>query len=90
VVGATRFKSGSPLIREIMEEAAEEGRRQAAESAITEVLTARFGPDAEALRAGWKAIGDDRLKELLGLAATCPDLAPFREQIAPRKRKRRS
>jgi hypothetical protein len=80
------LKTGSPLIREIIEEAQEAGRR---EDIIT-FLAARFGPEAQALRAHLKTVGDARLKELLGLAATCPDLASFREQIAPRRRRRRS
>ena len=83
------LKTGSPLIREIIEEATREGERSATESNIIAVLAARFGPEAEALGTVLKAIDDARLKELLGLAATCPDLASFREQIAPRKRKRR-
>jgi hypothetical protein len=95
-LGGTKdmLKTGSPLLREIYEEATREGerkgRREAAELAITEVLTARFGPEAEALRTDLKAIDDARFKGLLGLAATCPGLASFREQIAPRRRKRRS
>jgi hypothetical protein len=88
------LKLGSPLLREIIEEETEKTRRKSERSTtgnnVIAVLAARFGPEAEALRADLKAIGDARLKELLGLAATCPDLASFREQIAARKRKRRS
>jgi hypothetical protein len=74
----------------LFEEVSRESERSTTESNVIAVLAARFGPEAEALRADLKAIGDARLKELLGLAATCPDLASCREQIAPRKRKRRS
>ena len=84
------LKYGSPLLREIIEEEREDARRESERDNIIAVLAARFGPEAEALRADLKAIGDARLKELLGLAATCPDLVSFREQIAPRKRKRRT
>jgi hypothetical protein len=88
------MKYGSPLLREIIGEetkkARRESRRGTTEDNIIAFLAARFGPEAEALRADFKAIGDARLKELLGLATTCPDLASFREQIAPRKRKRRT
>jgi hypothetical protein len=87
------FKTGSPILREIVEEetrkAAREAKRQMAETAITSVLTARFGPEAEALRTRLKAIGDTRFEEFFGLAGTCPDLASFREQIPSRRRKRK-
>lgn len=66
-----------------------EGRREVAETDIITVLKARFGPEAEALSADLKAIDDARLESILAFAATCPDLASFREQIAPPKRKRR-
>jgi hypothetical protein len=87
-LGGTKamLKSGSPLIQGIIDDATAAGRRDD----IIAVLAARFGPEAEALRADLKKVGDAGLKELLGLAATCPDLASFREQIAPRRRKRRS
>lgn len=94
-LGGTKamLKTGSPLLREIIEEATEEGRREGAQSAtknnIIAVLAARFGTEAEALGAGLKAIDDAGLEELLGRAATCPDLASFREQIAARKPRRK-
>ena len=100
------LKTGSPLLREILQEEArkarcqgrregeEEGRRKGmreiAESGIAGTLAARFGADAETLAGELGRIADDRLQELLVFAATCPDLASFREAIAPRKRKRRS
>ncbi len=77
-------------MRKLFEEARREGVREAAEASLLTVLTSRFGTEAEAVQAELKALGDDRLKQVLGLAATCPDLDAFREQIAPRKRKRRS
>lgn len=79
------LKSGSPLIQGIIDEAIATGRRDD----IITILVARFGRDAEALRRDLKAVGDAGLEELLTLAATCPDLASFREQVAPRKRKQR-
>jgi hypothetical protein len=87
------LKTGSPLLREIIEEETQKARRESmretAESAVTEVLTARFGPEAEPMKRELGKVADDRLQELFGLAGTCPDLASFREQIAARKRKRR-
>jgi hypothetical protein len=83
------LKSGSPLIQGIIDEAMEKGRREGQRDDIITFLAARFGPEAEALRRDLKAVGDAGLEELLTLAATCPDLTSFREQVAPRKRKRR-
>jgi hypothetical protein len=88
--GKDMLKYGSPLLREIIEEETEKARREGDRDNIIAFLAARFGPEAEALREDLKTIGDARLKEFIGLAATCPDLASFREQIAPRKRKRRT
>jgi hypothetical protein len=84
------LKYGSPLLREIIGEETERARRESERDSIITFLTARFGPEAEALRADLETVGDARLKKLLVLAATCPDLASFREQVAPRKRKRRT
>ena len=92
------FKTGSPLLREIVEEetrkARREGRRkgvrETAELAILTALTARFGASDNALKGEFEGIGNDRLKDFFGLAATCPDLASFREQLPSRSRKRRS
>jgi hypothetical protein len=91
-LGGTKamLKSGSPLIQGIIDDAMAAGRREGQRDDIITILAARFGPEAEALRRGLKAVGDTGLKELLTLAATCPDLASFREQVAARKRRRRS
>ncbi len=91
-LGGTKamLKSGSPLIREIIEEAMEAGRRGMAEKAIVGVLAARFGPEAKSVRSTLRTIAEGRLEGLVSVAATCPDLVSFREQIAPRKRKRRT
>lgn len=80
------LKSGSPLIQGIIDEALEKGRRDR----IVAVLAARFGPEARTLRKDLKAVGDPALEELVTIAATCPDLDSFREQVAPRRRRRRS
>jgi hypothetical protein len=83
------FKTGSPLLRKIIGEAEAKARRKSQRDDIITFLAARFGPEARALRVDLKTVGDARLKELLALAATCPDLAAFREQVPPRRRKRR-
>jgi hypothetical protein len=85
--------------RKATQKAAREAAREATRKATREItienlvafLAARFGADAEAVRSDLKAIKDDaRLKGLLRLAATCPDLGAFRNQLPPRKRRRRS
>ena len=85
------LKTGSPLLRKIIEEETDKARR---ESERGNIITCPRGP----LRAGGrgvegrdlKAIGDARFKGLLGLAATRPDLASFRAHLPSRKRQRRS
>jgi hypothetical protein len=84
------FKTGSPLLREIIEEETEKARREMAAKGVVDVLAARFGPEAKSVRSTLKTIAAGQLEELFSLAATCPDLASFREQVAPRKRKRRN
>jgi hypothetical protein len=84
------LKTGSPLIRKIIEDATEAGRREMAEKGVVDVLAARFGPEAKSVGSTPKTIAEGRLEELFSLAATCPDLASFREQIAPRGHRRRS
>jgi hypothetical protein len=91
------LKTGSPLLREIVEEETRkarregerEGSREMAEKAVITVLMARFGPEAEFLKGGLGGLGDDQLNELLGLAGTCSDLASFREHLPPAKCKRK-
>ncbi len=96
------LKTGSPLLREIVEEETQKaakkamregerkGSREMAELAISTTLAARFGVDAVAVKGELKGIADNRLEDFFALAATCPDLASFREQLPSRKRKRRS
>ncbi len=83
----------SPLLREIVEEAAEEARREgerdATEKAVIIVLMARFGIEPEDVRAELRGLDIDQLIESLLQAATCPDLASFREQIPRRRRRKR-
>jgi hypothetical protein len=87
------LKTGSPLLRgmfeEVRREALREARREAAEADVITVLKARFGPEAEALLEGLKELDGARFKPILELAATCPDLASFRAQLATAKRTRR-
>ncbi len=88
------IKNGSPLIRELFEQATREGLaeglRKGSESTILTVLTGRFGAGAEALQPELRAISDARLKDIAVLAATCPDLETFRNHLRPRRSKSKS
>jgi hypothetical protein len=84
-------KIGSPVLRELKAEWTQEAARETTIENLMAVLAARFGTDTEAVRSDLKAIKDDaRLKELVTLAATCPDLESFRKQLPPRRRGRRT
>jgi hypothetical protein len=69
----------SPVLQELKAEWTREARCQA----IIEFLVARFGVEAEEVANRLDAIDDDvRLKEIVKLAAECPDLSSFRNQLA--------
>jgi hypothetical protein len=91
-LGGAMIKVNSPLLREFLEEAIEEGLqigwRRATEAAFITVLVARFGAKAKAVKAELKEVSDNRLKALLRLAAICPDLDSFRKALTPRGGKR--
>jgi len=81
------IKSGSPVLQEIFTEF----RRKGLIEALMTLLLARFNTEARGMKTGLEAINDEvRLKELIKLAATCPDLESFRKQLAPRGRRRRT
>ncbi len=92
------FKTGSPILQEIIDEATRKAERKGERKGegggkgpkllLGTVLVARFGTEAEALKAELKTIRDDRLKKLVELAAIRPDLDSFRKDLAPRGRKR--
>ncbi len=88
------LKVKSPLLRKIIDEATQEGRRdgerQATERALVRVLMARFGAEAEAMKTALRSISVARLEDLLVFASACPDLDAFRKRIASPSRKRRS
>jgi hypothetical protein len=64
----------SPLLRELKADWERDN--------ILKVLEVRFGEHARALEADLSAIDDDRLDDLLKLAATCRSLASFRKKLA--------
>jgi hypothetical protein len=78
----------SPVLQELKaewtREAALEAARETTRRAIVDVLVARFGAGAEQLSAQIETINDEeRFKELVTLAAVCPDLKAFRTRVAP-------
>jgi hypothetical protein len=80
-------KIGSPVLREVVDEAIWENTIESPVAA----LAARFGTDARAVRSDLKSIKDDtRSREPSTLAATCPDRESFRKPLPPRKRSRGS
>ena len=82
------FKVKSPILRELFDEATQKGERKATEAAVVRVLVARLGASDKAVKAELKKVRDDKLEELVTLAATCPDLDTFRNELATRTRKR--
>jgi hypothetical protein len=72
----------SPLLDELKAEWTLEARREMRRRDILEILEARFGAAATALEAELKNIDDDRLGDLLSLAATCRSLASFRKKLS--------
>ena len=72
----------SPLLDELKAEWTLEVRRETTRGAILKFLEGRFGPTARSLEAELKTIDDDRLDDLLSLAATCRSLASFRKKLS--------
>ncbi len=73
----------SPLLEELLEELKAEWTRETTRKAILKFLEARFGIAARALEAELKTVDEDRLVDLLSLAATCRTLASFRKKVSP-------
>ncbi len=70
----------SPVLQRLLDETRQETRQ----NDILRILIARFRIAAPDLEAELNSIDDDdRLNELVDLAATCPDLDSFRKQLSP-------
>jgi hypothetical protein len=78
ILGGRRAMIESPLLDELKAEWTRETERRA----ILKFLEARFGADARALETELKTIDEDRLDDLLSLAATCRSLASFRKKLS--------
>jgi hypothetical protein len=83
-------KAVQKAVQEALPKAVQEAERKATETSVITVLVARFGAEAGVLRAELETLHTDRLKNLLSLAATCPDLDSFRKELAPRRSKRKT
>jgi hypothetical protein len=76
----------SPVLQEFLAEQTREAilraKRQAKRQSILQVLGARFGQDALAVRTALDAVEDDgTLDELTKQSATCQDLAGFKQEL---------
>jgi hypothetical protein len=59
----------------------EEVKREVWQQVVLEILEDRFGPEAKDLEEQVRAVGYDRLMELIRLAAKCRSLASFRKRL---------
>jgi hypothetical protein len=80
----------SPVLQELKAEWTREAAREAAlettRGTIIEVLVARFGPEAQQLRAELEVIKDGTaLRELVKRAAVCSNLDSFKQELARRR-----
>jgi hypothetical protein len=83
ILGGRKAMIESPLIDELKAEWTREATIDTTQRAIVKFLEARFGVAARALTPTLKTVDDDRLDDLLTLAATCRSLASFRKKISP-------
>jgi hypothetical protein len=79
--GGRKAMIESPVLQELKEEWTKEGKSEGKREATIKFLQARFGAAALALEPGVNAVDDDRLDELLDLAATSRSLGSFRKKL---------
>jgi len=75
--GGRKAMIESPVLQELKAEWTQEANR----GAILKILEARFGDAARTLEADVKIVPEDKLDEVLKLAATCRSLASFRKRL---------
>lgn len=80
--GGRKAMIESPVIQEIIEESTRVAKREAAREHILKFLEARFGAGARSVDAELKTVGEERLDEVIKLAATCRSLASFRKKLS--------
>lgn len=72
----------SPLLQELKNEWTREAAQKALRWAIIDSLVDRFRSEAVTVSARLETIDDEiRLRELVKLAATCPDIKTFHEYL---------
>jgi hypothetical protein len=82
IFGGRKAMIESPVLKELRAEWTHEGAVEAVRQSIVKFLEARFGPDARALEAELKSVGEDRLDDMLKLEAKCRSLASFRKRLS--------
>src|SRR5208337_3732571 len=86
LLGGRKAMIESPLLEELLDELKAEWTRELkaewTRKDILKFLEARFGIAARALEAELKTVDEDRLDDLLSLAATCRTLASFRKKVS--------
>src|SRR5271157_1775291 len=83
LLGGRKAMIESPLLEELKAEWTRELKAEWTREAILKFLEARFGIAARALEAELKTVDEDRLDDLLSLAATCRTLASFQKKVSP-------
>ena len=84
ILGGKKILIESPLLKELMAEARQEGAQQGRQESLIRVLRARFRTVSKALATQLRAIQDEtQLDALIEQAAVCPSLAKFRESLPP-------
>ncbi len=83
LLGGRKAMIESPLLEELKVEWTREAARETTRKNILKILEARFGIAAQALDAELKTVDEDRLDDLLSLAATCRTLASFPKKVSP-------
>jgi len=83
LLGGREAMIESPVLQELKAEWTRDAARAARRRTIVDVLVARFGAEAEEYADRLETIDDEiRLKELVRLAAVCPNMESFRKHLA--------
>lgn len=86
LLGGQEAMIESPVLQELKEEwtreAAQEAAREAKTRTIVDFSVARFGSESEEVAGRLATIDDEiRIKDLVKIAATCPDITSFRARF---------
>jgi hypothetical protein len=87
ILGGKNVMLEIPFLDEIVMEKTRETARETAQQNIVTFLSARFGDVPPDVIEGIESIDDQtELRDLVRLAASCPDLATFREAVVQDQR----